>query len=187
MEQTSASLLEQVRNPADQEAWNRFVVLYTPLLYQWARGAGLQPSDAADLVQDVFIVLVRKLPDFRYDPHGSFRAWLKTVTLNKWRETQRARAARPHAGDGFLSQLAGPDCFGPFWEAEYHQHVVAQALRVMQTDFQPVTWRAFWEHVIAGRPVPEVASELGISTDSVYSAKSRVLRRLRQELQGLLD
>src|SRR5712692_822077 len=98
MNSTSVSLLEQLRNPAESKttgpAWERFVELYTPLLYYWARRLGLRDQDAADLVQDVFLVLVRKLPEFSYDRHKSFRAWLRTVTLNKWRERQRQRTLR---------------------------------------------------------------------------------------------
>ena len=87
---TPASLLERLRQPADPAAWSRFVELYTPLLYGWARRVGLPEQDAADLVQDVFVQLVRKLPDFTYDRHKTFRGWLRAVTLNKWRETYGA-------------------------------------------------------------------------------------------------
>src|SRR5215469_10776017 len=88
MDITPASLLDHLRNPADQAAWKRFVQIYTPLMYHWAHRIRLQDQDAADLVQDVFTVLVQKLPEFRYDRQRSFRAWLKTVLLNKWREQQ---------------------------------------------------------------------------------------------------
>src|SRR5438876_4447688 len=92
MHSTPVSLLERLRRPAEPEAWGRFVHLYTPLLYYWSRRAGLQPSDAADLVQDVLTTLVQKLPEFRYDEHKSFRAWLRTVTLNKWRDRRKRHA-----------------------------------------------------------------------------------------------
>jgi RNA polymerase sigma-70 factor (ECF subfamily) len=188
MNTTPVSLLKRLRRPAEPKAWERFVELYTPLIYSWARRLGLQPADAADLVQEVFTVLVQKLPEFEYDRHGSFRAWLKTVTLNKWRENQRRRAARPlPMNDGALSELAAPDPADACWETEYRQHLVRRALQVMQADFHTATWKACWEHVVAGRPAVEVAAELGISTDAVYAATSRVLRRLRQELEGLLD
>src|SRR5262245_60040259 len=88
---TPASLLERLRRPDDREAWARFVELYTPLLYFWARRTGLQQADAADLVQEVLAVLFRKLLEFTYDKQRSFRNWLRTVTLNKWRETVRRR------------------------------------------------------------------------------------------------
>src|SRR5271154_45229 len=89
MHTTSVSLLERLRQPAEQDAWNRFVHLYTPLLFAWADRAGLQSHDAADLVQDVFVLLLRKLPEFTYDSRQSFRGWLRTVALNKWRESRR--------------------------------------------------------------------------------------------------
>ena len=85
MNTTSFSLLERLRTPAEQEAWARFVKLYTPLLFRWARGVGLSSEEASDLVQDVLTLLVQKLPEFSYDRQKSFRGWLRTVMLNKWR------------------------------------------------------------------------------------------------------
>jgi RNA polymerase sigma-70 factor, ECF subfamily len=161
------------------------VRLYTPLLYCWARRLDLQPSEASDLVQDVFTLLVRKLPQFQYDPQKSFRKWLRTVLLNKWREGHRRR--RLPTGDAGLAEASVPDPVDEFSEAEYRQHLVRCALQVMQREFQPVTWKACWEYLVVGRPATEVAAELGVSVDVVYSAKSRVLHRLRMELAGLLD
>src|SRR5437763_16387468 len=107
MNTTPASLLERLRRPAEEAAWVRFVELYTPLLFYWARRVGLREPDAADLVQDVFALLVQKLPEFRYDRHKSFRAWLRTVTLNRWRQTQRRQTPAP------LPEEALPDAPGP--------------------------------------------------------------------------
>src|SRR5436305_26445 len=130
MDFTPASLLEHVRNPADQAAWKRFVQIYTPLLYQWARRIRLQEQDAADLVQDVFTVLVQKLPEFQYDRQRSFRAWLKTVMLNKWREHQRRRIPRTLEDNGTsLAELAdGADPDG-LSETEYRQKLVQRTLQ----------------------------------------------------------
>lgn len=181
---TPISLLERLKRPVDQSAWSRFVDLYSPLIYSWGRQVGLQDTDAADLVQDVFSVLVRKMPEFAYDQHGSFRGWLKTVTLNKWRENGRRVSAR--AGQPLPEAVATQESEA-FWEVEYRQHLIGQALRVMQTDFEPKTWRACWALVVEGRPAAQVAEELGISVGTVYAAKCRVLARLRQELVGLLN
>jgi RNA polymerase sigma-70 factor, ECF subfamily len=188
MDTTSLSMLEQLRQPADQQAWRRFVQLYTPLLYHWARSLGCQSQDAADLVQDVFVTLFRKLPEFAYDPQKSFRGWLRTITLNKWRDRCRHDALCPNAGnDDALAAVPDSDDTAAFEEAEYRRHVVRRALQLMQTDFQPTTWKACWEHVVAGRPAAEVAAELGITVNAVYLAKSRVLSRLRQEIGALLS
>jgi len=182
---TSISLLERLRRTGDQKAWQRFVHLYTPLLYYWARRTGLAVEETADLVQEVLLVLVQKLPEFDYDPERSFRGWLRTVTLNKWRE--RCRRLPFPADAAGLSDVADPGELDPFDEAEYRQHLVKQALQVMQAEFEPTTWQACREFVVSGRPAADVAAELGVSVDVVYGAKSRVLRRLREELQGLLD
>jgi RNA polymerase sigma-70 factor (ECF subfamily) len=188
MHSTPPSLIERLRDRADEAAWTRFVKLYTPLLLYWARRAGLRPPDAADLVQDVLLLLYQKLPEFTYDPQHSFRAWLRTVLLNKWREKHRRRAGPGvRADEKALADLAEPDALAAFGEAEHRQYLLNRALQLMQTDFQPVTWKAFWEHVIVERPAAEVARELGLTVKAVYLGKARVLRRLRQELNGLLD
>jgi RNA polymerase sigma-70 factor (ECF subfamily) len=185
MHTTPSSLLRRLRQPGDQAAWDRLVELYTPLLYYWACRLGLQESDAADLVQNVFVQLLRKLPDFSYDRQKSFRGWLRTVTLNKHREIQR-HSRREGTGTA-APEPAVPDPAEEFGEREYRQHLVRRALEVMQSEFQPSTWKACWETVVVGRPAAAVAVELGLSAGAVRAAKFRVLCRLREELAGLLD
>jgi RNA polymerase sigma-70 factor (ECF subfamily) len=186
-DQTSASLLEQLRQAPGPESWSRFVRLYTPLLFYWARRLGLREADAADLVQEVFAVLVQKLPTFRYDQHRSFRSWLRTVLLNKWRNSLRRASGARTAGPHGLSQVADSEDPEALVEAEYRQHLLSNAFDLMQREFSVKTWKACWEHVVVGRPAAEVAAELGIVTGAVYVAKARVLARLRQELAGLLE
>ena len=184
---TPASLLERLRQPDQEQAWARFVELYAPLLYSWARRTGCPASDAADLVQEVLTLLLRKLPEFTYDRHRSFRGWLHVVARNCWRNLSR-RAQPPRAANApDLAELAAPEEAEPFWETEYRQRLVSRALVLMRTDFEPTTWKAFWETVVGGRPAAEVAGELGVRVGTVYAARSRVLSRLRQELAGLLD
>src|SRR5688572_29289901 len=113
MNTTPVSLLERLRQPSTEEAWCRFVDLYTPLIYYWARKVGAQPQDAADLVQDVFTLLVRKMPGFTYDEHRSFRGWLRVVTLNKWRESRRRQTPTVQSDAG--EQTAAVECEA-FWE-----------------------------------------------------------------------
>jgi RNA polymerase sigma-70 factor, ECF subfamily len=186
IDKTSISLLERLRKPGDQEAWSRFVRLYTPLLYLWVRRLKLDPDDAEDLVQDVFATLVDKLPEFTYDPSRRFRGWLWTVAINKLRERRRQRTLIS-AGPAKTDLLEGEDNVAEFTEEEYRRFITDRALKLMQTDFEPASWRAFWEHVPNGRTAADVATELGMSIGAVYAAKTRILARLRTELQGLLD
>ncbi len=184
MDKTSVSLLQRLREPSAEEAWERFVRLYTPLLLYWARQRGLQETDAADLVQDVLVTLVRKLPEFRYEPGRSFRGWMRTVLMNIWRDRPRRAAPAP------LDRDAGPHIPADvdlLEEREYRLYLLGRALRMMAADFEPATWQACWETAVCGRPAIDVAAELGLSVNAVYLAKSRVLGRLRQDLEGLLD
>jgi RNA polymerase sigma-70 factor (ECF subfamily) len=188
METTSVSLLERLRLPGQAQAWNRFVELYSPLLLYWARKAGLRPEDAADMVQDIFSVLVQKLPEFSYDKTKRFRGWLRTISLNKLRDRLRKRAGEPDSlKDADLSALEGTNGLEDFWDVEHHRCLVKRALEIMQAEFQSTTWKACWEHIVNGRSGVEVAEDLGISENAVYIAKYRVLRRLRTEFEGLLD
>jgi RNA polymerase sigma-70 factor, ECF subfamily len=183
---TSASLLQQLKTSENSTAWQRFVRLYTPLLYSWARRVGLSPEDAADRVQDVFVILAAKLPEFSYDSRRRFRGWLWTVFLNccrrRWRRPDVLDDAVPAPSD-----LPGSDDIADWAEDEYRRHLVGEAMRLMRAEFPETTWRACWEYVANGRAPADVARELGISVDTVYQSKVRVLRRLHEELAGLLD
>ena len=189
MESTSSSLLLRLRRPGKQAAWQRFIDLYTPLLYYWACRMGLAAHDAADLVQDVFVVLVQKLPQFQYDPGKSFRSWLRTVAENRWRDALRKRAAGP---DERRRRRAGR-CGRPgrgrrrMGRPNIVSSWSARAIQLMRTDFEEKTWKACWALVVEGKSGTAIAAELGMTIDAVYAARSRVLRRLRQELDGLMD
>lgn len=188
MDHTPVSLLETLRRPDPGPAWDRFVRLYSDLLYTWAARLGATGPDADDLVQDVFAVLVRELPAFHYAAGGRFRGWLWTVVRNKARERAR-RPAVPVAAGG-LSDVVGPADGDPAEavdEREYRDHLTRRALELMRADFEPETWRAFWGVVAESRPAADVAAELGLTVNAVYLARGRVLRRLRAELAGLLD
>lgn len=188
MTTTPISLLERLSQPFDPEAWARFVSLYTPMLYSWARGMGAQDDDAADLVQDVFVTLLNVLPTFVHDGQRSFRGYLRKVALNKWRNLQKhADYQRLRSGDAGLDQAAQPDALEARWETEYQQRLIDRALQIMKADFHETTWKAFWEVTVARRPAAAVAAELGISPGAVYASKFRVLMRLQSELRGLVE
>jgi RNA polymerase sigma-70 factor, ECF subfamily len=185
--ETPASLLERLRRPDQEQAWARFVELYTPLLYHWARRTGCPESDAVDLVQEVITLLLAKLPEFSYDRRQSFRGWLRTVARNCWRNLRRKSQLPRQPGQHDLDELAGPQPDDPLAEAEYRSWLVGRALELMRADFAPSTWQACWQCVVDGRPAAEVARELGVRVGTVYASRSRVLSRLRQEMAGLWD
>src|SRR5262249_51254879 len=123
---------------------------------------------------------------FTYDPDGSFRNWLRTITLNKWRERRR-RTVPQELSDEDLAELVVPDQADALWESEHRGQFLGRALVLMQPDFQPTSWKAFWEYVVRGRSAAEVATELGITVKALHAAKARVIARLRLELRGMMD
>jgi RNA polymerase sigma-70 factor (ECF subfamily) len=185
MESTSASLLERIRQREDAASWARFVELYTPVIYGWARRSGLQESDATDVVQEVFAILLQKMSEFHYDPARSFRAWLKTIAINLVR-ARRRRNKEQQFPDGDGQDLAEAH-EQPEWDAESRRELVRRALHIMQADFHPTTWQVCWQLVAEERPATQVAAQFGLSVGTVYAARFRVLTRLRQELAGLLE
>ena len=191
MATTPVSLLKRLHGLPQTEAtaaWSEFLELYTPILFRWARGLGLQQSDAADLVQDVFVVLVRRLPEFEHDPRKSFRAWLRTILANRWRDLRRRSATlTEHLGHPILDELDDPHATSDLAEAEYRAMLVRRALELMQREFKTSTWQACWQQLVEGRSAAEVARNLGLSINAVYVARSRVLRRLREYLDQLID
>jgi RNA polymerase sigma-70 factor (ECF subfamily) len=194
MPDTPISLLERLRLRPDAASWARLVDLYTPLIRGWLRRHALQDSDADDLTQEVLAVLVREVPNFRHDlRRGAFRRWLRQVTVNRLRVFWRSRRDRPAAGaaadlGSVLDQLEDPHSgLSRLWEREHDLHVAARLLELLEPEFEPPTWRAFRLLVLEGRPTADVAAELGLSPNAVRIAKSRVLRRFRQEADGLMD
>ena len=176
MEPTPVSLLERLRHADSQAAWDWFVQLYTPLLLHWARRLEANASDAADLVQEVFVVLVKELPTFRYETDKRFRGWLWTIMRNLSRQRRRKVLSHPtEVGEAWLTDQAAAEESVPLEEHEYRHYLVQRVLQVMQADFQPATWRACWEYVVANRPAAAVAAELGLTVNAVHLAKARVL------------
>jgi RNA polymerase sigma-70 factor (ECF subfamily) len=185
-------LLERLKAARpDAPDWGHLQEIYLPLIRRWlGRVPGLG-DETGDLAQEVFLVVVRELPRFRRQREGSFRAWLRKVTVNKVRTHARRRHRRPVAGqdltDGFLDRLEAPGGdLAREWDQEHDRHVFQRLLAIVRPDFEPTTWKAFHRFALDGLPATQVAEELELSENSVLQAKSRVLKRLRQEAGDLL-
>jgi RNA polymerase sigma-70 factor (ECF subfamily) len=194
MADTSASLLERLRDNPDEESWRQLVEIYTPLIRGWLRRQLQASADTDDLIQDVLTVVVRRIREFHREPRaGAFRRWLKTITINCLRDFWKSRRNKPRATGNsdfleMLEQLSDPNSqLSQLWDQEHDKHVTQQLLELIKPKFEATTWRAFRRVALDGLPADQVASELGISVNSVFIAKSRVLSRLRQEGAGLLE
>ncbi len=188
MDSTSYNLLSRLRDPNAESAWEHFIEIYTPLIYCWARKRGLSVVDAGDLVQDVLLTLIQRIQDFDPNGDGRFRSWLRTITINRTIDFYRQRQRRAEVADLTASGIVTSDATDEFWDdAEYLRHLVSRELELLRSAFEPLTWSAAHAQLIDGRSAREVAHSMGMSVNAAYVAKSRVLGRLRDELQGLLE
>jgi RNA polymerase sigma-70 factor (ECF subfamily) len=177
----------------DSVAWQRLDALYGPLIDHWCRLARLQEADLADIRQDVFLAVTGKIADFRREPvAGAFRGWLRAIARSKIVDFLRRRQAQPAVNEGANDLQEVPVVPFPEEPDESAATIEAQllyrrALDLICQDFAETTWRAFWAVVVEDRVAKDVACDLGMSVQAVYTAKSRVLARLREEFADLLD
>ena len=192
MDRTSLTLLQRLKGERDELAWKRFESLYRPLLAAWARRFETQESDIDDLIQDVFLVVSRELSDFDHAGRpGSFRCWLRRILANRLHEYWRARRRAGAVGldpslDPRIDQLADDrSALSQLWERQHDQYVLQRLLVLVEPHFTPTTWQAFCRVTLSNERPDEVAAALGINTNAVFIAKSRVLTRLRREAAEL--
>jgi RNA polymerase sigma factor (sigma-70 family) len=191
--ETSASLLERLRTAPDEAAWRRLDDLYRPLIRRWLLRDTSLGEEAEDVVQEVMGVLVRELPDFQRRRNGSFRRWLRTITAHRLGAFYRSRKNRPVAlgcslEESPLMQLADANSeLGRQWDREHDRYVLNRLMELIAPLFEPTTLAAFRRIAVDGITPARAAEELGLSFNAVLVAKSRVLNRLRQEAEGLID
>jgi RNA polymerase sigma-70 factor (ECF subfamily) len=182
--ETSLTWLGRLTGSPTEGDWRQLLDAYGPLLRGWLARSGVAAADRDDLVQEVLMVVVRRVGEFDRRGPGAFRAWLRAILSNHLRKYFRDRPASGPAID--LDAVAAADSvLGRAWDREHDEHLAARALKLVEGDFAPATWAAFCRQVLDGRAPPDVAAELGLSVNAVLLAKSRVLKRLRAELPGL--
>lgn len=190
MNDTPLSLLDRLRcQPHDQPSWRHLAMLYAPLIRRWLLQHDTPEADADDLAQDVLLVLARDLGGFDHNGRtGAFRLWVRSITANRLRGYWRARRSGSLNGlDDRLAQLEDPDsALGRIWDREHDEFIVRRLMERIEPEFAPSTWKSFRLLVLEERSPADVAEGLGLSVNAVLIAKSRVLRRLRQEGRGLI-
>ena len=188
---TRASLLLRLKDSQDRAAWEEFVEIYGPLVYEYGRRHALQDADAADLTQEVLRAVARSAGQFRYDPsRGSFRSWLFTVSRTK-RINLGVQGARQPQGTGAsdvfeqLNQIparAADDGESDEWDRAFEQRLLDWAAGRIRGEFKESTWRAFAMTALEGTSPQSVAAELRMTIGAVYAARYRVLARLRETI-----
>lgn len=193
---TSLSLLDRAR-ANQQEAWKRIRELYAPLIFRWCRIARLEAEDAADVAQEVFLAAFKSLDSFRKEkPGDTFRGWLRTITRRKvydwW--TQENKQVRSLGGSDAviqIQQLADPeetdDVPSSTDDGDERAVLVRKAVEMVLPEFPEWYAEVYRRLILAEQDPAEVAESLGVKRSAVYNAKSRILRRLRDEFRDLFE
>jgi RNA polymerase sigma-70 factor (ECF subfamily) len=188
---TSRSLIDRVK-AGDEDAWDRLVRLYGPLVYRWCRRFDLPDQEMADIFQDVFQAVAAHIAGFKKEkPGDTFRGWLRIIAVNKVRDHFRKWGREPGGVGGTDAQMR----FASLPAAELPQEepgdegedrvLFRHLLDLIRAEFEDRTWQAFWSTAVEGRPPREVAIDLKMTPGAVRVAKSRVLQRLREALGEL--
>jgi RNA polymerase sigma-70 factor (ECF subfamily) len=192
--ETRASLLVRIRDAQDRDAWQQFVDLYGPLVYRFARKRGLQDADAADLTQTVLQAVSGAIQRLDYDPaRGPFRGWLFAIVRNQMHKLQQRAPHNPRGSGGTTAQQllqeqpARQDREESLWDEEYRRQRFRWAAESVRDEFTESSWQAFWKTAVEGQTGAEVARSLAMTVGAVYTARSRVLARIRAEIETLRD
>ena len=190
---TSKTWLQQLREAPDERAWQKLSDLYVPFVQRILSQNGITGHDADDVVQNVLLVVIRRVVEFERQRSGSFRTWLRSITANvlrdHWKSLQRKGCnGVPQALDQFSQQLQDPNSdLTKLWNEEHDRHVLDYLMAQVRPEFAESTWQAFHAMSLENKRAAEVAQELGLTTNAVFIARSRVLKRLREIGSELIE
>ena len=191
---TSTTLLERLR-AREQDAWERLLGLYAPLVAYWCKQWGVRGPDTDDVIQEVFQAVAAGLDNFRHERAGdTFRGWLRSITRHKVLDHLRRQRRQPAAQGGTdaqrrLQQIAELETSAPDDSGDPEDEMTRlyhRSLELVRGEFEERTWQAFWRAAVESQAPAEIATDVGISAAAVRKAKSRVLRRLREEIGDLI-
>jgi RNA polymerase sigma-70 factor (ECF subfamily) len=191
--ETRFTLIGRLGDVDDAQAWNEFAQIYQPLIFRIARKRGLQHADAAEVTQEVLTRVANAVADWDPDrSKGSFRGWLYRITRNATVDFLRQAARQPRnwqslTGSPLADIQESSDASSREFQSEYQKQVFLWAAQRVQSEFQTHTWTAFWQSAVDGVAIKQIAGELRMTPGAIYVARSRVMKRLSEEVQKRND
>jgi RNA polymerase sigma factor (sigma-70 family) len=191
---TRTTLIQRLKNWQDRSSWQDFFDTYWKLIYSTATKAGLNGSEAQDVVQETMISVAKHMPNFKYDRAvGSFKAWLLNMT--RWRITDQLRKRQglpahdsPEDADALLMvKIVDPtsETLEAVWDAEWEKNLLDAAIDKVKRHLDPQKYQVFDFYVNKEWSPDDVAKAFGISISQVYLAKHRVTEMITEEVKKL--
>ncbi len=189
MHSTQTSLLYRLRQPSAEnaESWARFVHIYSPLIFEFSRRLKVPASECQDVVQEMLICVLKGIPKFQQQEQGSFRGWLFRLLRNVWIDRLRRKAISAEEIHARGVALSPEDPSELIEEAEYRQYVIRRVYQLVVSEFSEDQQRLFQQLVIESQPSALVAERFGLSINALYLTRSRILKRIREELAELIE
>jgi RNA polymerase sigma factor (sigma-70 family) len=193
---TSSTLIERIRNPEDEDAWERFARFYQPLILRFARGQGCDAHMCRDVAQETLVDLLSIMPRFTYNRgHGRFRGFLYEVVRRRVMAAfrQRRRYASVEAGEEgtpWPALATQPEISQEVWDQEWQRQLFLEALARLRARVQPSSYAAFHDYTVLGEAADSVCQRFSLTPNALYQIRHRLLATLKQiatEIEAELD
>lgn len=188
--ETRYSLIARLASREHVAAWDEFSSTYETAIVRYCRSRGLQDADAVEVAQEVLLAVHQTagnwVPTGRI---GSFRAWLFETARRASLKSIRQRSKHVNSTSLMLdaegSDVEPAESLARKEEEDWQRWLFFAAAGFVQTEVETTTWQAFWQTAVECLTPDRVASELGISIGSVYTARCRVISRIRKHVEEL--
>lgn len=186
---TRVSLILRLNNRQDAEAWEEFVAIYHPMIWRIAKRLGMSDVDASDACQNTMFRLTQVV--HKWSPsenNATFRGWLYRVARNCMlrqfeKNIKQAQTISDDESQNYFEQMAAePDNSDSAYQLEFQRQVFANAAEKVRPTFNNVYWQSFWLTYVKNNDIKDVAKILDTTVSTVYVARSRVLKRIRDEV-----
>ena len=188
---TQESLLVRLQNVRDSHAWDRFYYLYRGLIVGYVKRRGISDQLAQDVLQETLITLTKTMPTFEYDRlKGRFRFFLLRIVNSRLVDAiRRERKHSKLAGDEAATKVVATELSGTAtvwddeWNKEWERQLLARAIEKVKERVQPHVYESFTRYVLQREPVDRVAEALGISKNSIYEHRHRLIIMIKSEVE----
>jgi RNA polymerase sigma-70 factor, ECF subfamily len=185
---TRQSLIVRLR-AQDRDAWAELLKVYEAAIYRYCQSRGLQPADACDATQEVFVAIHQRIDSWDMDrSKGSFRGWMfrtaRNIAADKVMQRARLVAAVRDRIDDLPALLEEEHTA---FVREYRRALFRWAMEEIHLEVSATSWKAFLQTAVDGRDAATVAQDLGITVSNVYTSKCRVVAKIRDKIAELED